>query len=195
MKLIVGLGNPGERYRKTRHNVGFRFVDSFLVQILNLKSEFVEKAQPSNHKLDRVLQSEFYILSLKKAKNSQIVLAKPQTFMNSSGLAVKELLSHFKIKLPDLWVIHDDLDLKLGDYKIQFGVGPKLHYGVLSIEKELKTKNFWRVRIGVDNRDPVNKIEGERYVLKNFRADEEARLRKVIDKIADELMDRLLGRG
>ena len=135
MKLVVGLGNPGEKYKDTWHNVGFMVIDA-IIKTLTV-SPHIEK------KLDSLI---FYHHA------SQTVFARPQTFMNSSGVSVKKLLVHFKIKLPNMWVIHDDLDLVLGSYKIQKGKGPREHGGLLSIYEKLETKNFWHVRIGVDNR-------------------------------------------
>lgn len=100
---------------------------------------------------------------------------KTNLFMNGSG-------KFFKGK-KDFMVVHDDLDLRLGSYKIQFGKGPELHYGIQSIEKELGTKDFWRIRIGVDNRDPKNRELGESYVLKDFTKEELKILEGVFDAI------------
>jgi len=121
--------------------------------------------------------------------NSQpsLIFVKPQTFMNASGIPVKNLAAFYKIKISDIWVLHDDLDIKLGDYKIQKGVGPKLHYGISSIEQNLGASDFWRARIGVDNREEVNRIPGEEYVLQNFSEEESPLLSKVIDQVVSEL--------
>ena len=117
------------------------------------------------------------------------VLVKPQTFMNSSGKAVKKIVDHFKIKTSDLWVIHDDLDIALGDFKIQKEKGPKLHKGVMSIEKELGKSDFWRVRVGVENRDPENRIPGEAYVLRDFEKKEMEIVEAVISRISREILN------
>ena len=174
MKLIVGLGNPGEKYAKSRHNAGFMVVDS-IIKNLSVSSH-VEK------KLDSLI---FY------HHKTQTVFARPQTFMNSSGIAVKKLVVHFKIKLPDLWIIHDDLDLVLGSHKIQKGKGPREHNGLLSIYEKLETKNFWHVRVGVDNRSSDNRISGEKYVLQNFEETEIETRDIVIEKVVKDIMDRL----
>ncbi|KKR12226.1 MAG: Peptidyl-tRNA hydrolase, partial [Candidatus Woesebacteria bacterium GW2011_GWA1_39_21b] len=126
MKLIVGLGNPGEKYENTRHNVGYKVADS-LRSTVDSDCEWEE-----NRKYKAVVC---------RLKAVDILLAKPQTFMNSSGVAVRKLIDQYKIKLADIWVIHDDLDLRLGEYKIQLGVGPKLHYGIKSIEGKLGKKD------------------------------------------------------
>lgn len=117
-----------------------------------------------------------------------VLLAKPNTFMNSSGKAVKALLEYYKLDISDLYVIHDDLDIKFGEYKIQKAVGPKIHNGVNSIEEILGTKDFSRIRIGVDNRLPEKRIPGERYVLTDFEAFEMDQLNAVFEKIKLELL-------
>ena len=114
MILIVGLGNPGKKYQKTRHNVGFRVID------------------------------QLGFLSLK-----EVILVKPKTFMNLSGKSVKNLLKTYHLKPSNLIVIHDDTDLPLGKIKISKNRGAAGHKGVESIIKEMGTKNFVRLRVGV----------------------------------------------
>jgi len=174
MRLIAGLGNPGERYVLNRHNVGFMFMDELSYQVCDQEWSF-----------DRKLNS----LIIKKGKT---IFAKPQSYMNSSGNSMSNIVRHYKLETPDIWIIHDDLDLKIGEYKIQRGKGPKVHKGILSIEKKLGDNNFWRVRIGIDNRQKkidngAEKIPGEDYVLKNFSKDEFEIINEVIDKVAGEL--------
>src|SRR3989344_111634 len=149
MKLLVGLGNPGNEYSGTRHNVGFEVVD----QIVGLVSSLWEK--------DKYCQS---LVAISKS----LICAKPQTYMNSSGEAVCQLLKKFKLGPKDLIVIHDDLDIALGQYKFQLGIGPKDHGGMGSIQERLKTNHFERLRIGIENRDQGIKIPGEIYVLQKF---------------------------
>ena len=153
MKLIVGLGNPGGKYRDNRHNVGHWVVEALLKR--PLPNEFVVKKSP--------------------------------VFMNESGIFVKKLVEQYRANLSDLWVIHDDLDIPLGSYKIQKGKGPKLHNGVNSIERELGTDEFWRVRVGVDNRDQESRISGEEYVLQDFSQEERGALDTVIAEICKKL--------
>ncbi|KKQ98237.1 MAG: Peptidyl-tRNA hydrolase [Candidatus Woesebacteria bacterium GW2011_GWB1_39_12] len=173
MKLIIGLGNPGEKYQNTRHNVGFMVVEALASRVGD--SQWVVK---------RKFSSSLYTV------HSSLILVKPQTSMNSSGVAVKILVDQYKVKLADLWVIHDDLDLRLGEYKIQLGVGPKLHYGVKSIEEKLGKKDFWRVRVGVDNRtnDKEQRARGEEYVLQNFTDEERGEVEQVIGQVVMELI-------
>ncbi len=157
MKLIIGLGNPGKKYAKTRHNAGYILVD----------------------KLHSMVSSM-----------TDIVLLKPGTSMNKSGQAVKKLVDSHKTAMGDLYIIHDDLDIKLGEYKIQKGKGPKDHKGVNSIEDSLGETDFWRIRIGVENRESEKRISGEEYVLQEFDGEE----LEIIGKVADEVIKDLQAR-
>ena len=161
MKLILGLGNPGEQYKNNRHNVGH-----LVVEVL-----------------------------LKRSLPKDFVVKKSSVFMNDSGILVKKLVEQNRAKTSDLWVIHDDLDIALGGYKIQEGKGPKLHNGINSIERELGTDEFWRVRVGVENRqrgvgEPsyAKATEGKDYVLQDFTPEE----RKTLDKVILEICKKLL---
>lgn len=167
MRLVVGLGNPGEKYAKTRHNVGFMVVGS-----LNSKFEFSKRFEAEIAQMD------------------EVIFAKPYTFMNESGRSVQALKHFYKVKCEDVYVVHDDLDIELGEFKLQFGKGPKIHYGVNSIEKTIGTSDFWRVRVGVENRKiRGNKgIPGEKYSLQNFRQEEEEILSRVIEQVIEKLV-------
>lgn len=166
--LIVGLGNPGTKYNNTRHNVGFFLLDRLAT---DLDGQWL---------MDK--KSNSVII-----KHTQCILVKPQTFMNTSGEAVSKIINYYSQDSNNLYVAHDDLDLVLGEYKIQKGKGPKVHGGINSIEERLGAKDFWRIRIGVDNRDPDNRIKGEEYVLQKFSKEEKEKLEPVIKKIASEL--------
>ena len=183
MKIIVGLGNPGEKYKKNRHNVGFLFIDFIInqCQMLDVKSQIhMSKVKSGKKIIIEKVNIEF--------DNHELLLVKPQLFMNQSGIAVKKSVISYQLSVTnDLYIVHDDLDIKLGDYKIQFGKGPKLHNGIESIEKTLKTKDFWRIRIGVDNRNPEKRISGEKYVLQNFNRQEIEILQRTFKLILDEL--------
>ncbi len=171
MKLIIGLGNSGEEHKHNRHNVGFMVVDELAHLLLDKEWSSVKKFQ-----------------SLIIKHEGLFVLVKPQTFMNQSGKAVKKLVDQYKIKGSDLWVIHDDLDIALGNYKIQKGKGPKLHKGIESIEEELRRTDFWRVRIGIENRSAENNISGETYVLQDFTEKENKVVAFTIVKISREVV-------
>jgi PTH1 family peptidyl-tRNA hydrolase len=124
---------------------------------------------------------------LKKHKSSNLQIYKSTNFMNESGSFVLSLYTKYNIQNTDLYIIHDDLDIKLGEYKIQFGRGPKDHNGILDIEDKLGTKDFWRVRVGVDNRPQDNKPMGLEYVLQNFSDEERTILDRVILEICKKL--------
>jgi len=171
MKLIIGLGNPEEKYSRNRHNVGFHF-DDYVYKTLGNFSEW---------KYDPYLQSQ---IAKSTGGNDQYILVKPQTFMNLSGIAVQAVVKRFGINSStDLYIAHDDLDIPLGKFKIQ-KEGPKLHNGISSIEETLKTKDFWRIRIGIENRQGI-KIPGEAYVLDNFT---EAEL-KIIEEVNKKIQE------
>lgn len=177
MKIIVGLGNPGEKYQHNRHNVGFMVVDKLAVRLDNT-------AWTMNRKFNsELIQAKEYIL------------AKPSTFMNESGKAVAAICRFYKVKYTDLYIVHDDLDIALGSYKIQHGKGPQVHNGLLSVEESLGTDQFWNVRVGVENREVRgNKgVPGVVYSLQNFGRQEREVVERVIDNICKELMIVLQG--
>jgi len=156
VKLIVGLGNIGDEYVKTRHNAGFLFLDQLAKESFTFEKKF--KASVSTLMIDE----------------KKIILAKPHTMMNNSGLAVRLLADYYKLWPKNICIAHDDLDIHLGEFKLQYGKGPKIHNGILSIEKYLSSKSFWRTRIGVDNRSPEARknIRGHAYVLGMFTNEE-----------------------
>lgn len=153
--LIAGLGNPGKEFLRTRHNVGFMFLDF-------LSKTFVE---------ERRFKGLASTIELSKKK---IHLIKPTTFMNTSGESVNLISKFYKIQSSNTLVVHDDLDIKFGEFKLQFSKGPKVHNGIISVERSLSTTNFWRLRIGVDNRsEDIRKFSsGSDYVLARFSAEE-----------------------
>lgn len=155
----MGLGNPGEKYKKTRHNVGFMVVDAMASE-LGIKNYELSKKGKAQYAWGKIGQED-------------LELFKPQTFMNDSGFSVLYAKkNHPNLDSSDICVIHDDLDLPFGKYKIQFGKGPHQHNGIISIEQELGTKDFWRLRIGIDNRQFGSKKPGEDYVLAKFTSEE-----------------------
>lgn len=137
MKLIVGLGNPGEKYENTRHNLGFLVLDHLLKDLGTSKIEW-----DSSNKL----KSDIALFTLHKEK---VILAKPQTYMNNSGMAVQLLKDFYKVEPEDLWIVYDELDLPLGSIKIRFGGAAAGHHGVESIMEAIGTDKFWRYRLGI----------------------------------------------
>lgn len=168
IRLIIGLGNIGREYDQTRHNVGFDFVD-FLGGTLRFGEE---------SKLKSLLLSA-------EVDGNRTLLAKPTTMMNMSGESVSLILKYYNIENDELLVVHDDLDLMLGKYKIQFAKGPKVHNGITSIENRLGTNKFWRLRIGIDNRDASTRdsVPGANYVLARFKQDEQETIDKVFEDV------------
>lgn len=158
MHLIVGLGNPGKEYEKTRHNVGFLCIEHLVTSL--------QAPQLTLHKKTNAL------VSSTTYNGEKIILAQPQTFMNTSGESVSALLHFYKLTSAQLIVIHDDLDIAFGAWKIQQGRGPKVHNGLISIEQALKTSDFKRLRIGVDGRDPEKPWKGGDYVLAELTQNE-----------------------
>lgn len=152
MRLIIGLGNPGEKYKNNRHNVGHMVIDALASKNL-----------------------------------PRTVVRKTDCFMNESGEFVKKLVEQYHVKPADLWVIHDDLDIALGSYKIQFGKGPKKHKGLASADEVLGTSDYWHVRVGVENRDQGNRTPGEEYVLQDFTPQEKPFLEKAINEVCKKL--------
>lgn len=168
MKLIIGLGNYGPEYEKTRHNYGFMVVD--------------ELARKNNFP-DFKLSKEHNALVSNKGDT---ILAKPQTYMNNSGKAVKSIASYYKIEPKDILVIHDDADIQLGEIKEVDSRGSAGHNGVQSIIDEIKTNEFKRLRLGIDSEDPSFKDKDlEEVVLKNFSKDEESIVEETIKKAVE----------
>lgn len=172
MKLIVGLGNKGDEYKETRHNAGFMAIDRLFERLGNGKKISTDKK----------FESEM-------VKLKDVILVKPQTFMNNSGRAVRKIMDYYKLELGDLVVIHDDLDIRMGEYKIQKGIGPKIHNGLSSVEQTLGNKDFLRIRIGVDNRQSnLFYGSGADYVLAKLSLGEKELMETTIEKALNELL-------
>ena len=167
MYLIVGLGNPGNRYRATRHNIGFMVLEK-LADKLGLD----------------LSQNSFKALWGKgKIGSKNVILAMPQTYMNLSGNAVRQLHAFFKTDLGNLIVIHDDLDLSFGSVRLKTGGGNAGHKGLVSIEENLGSSEFMRIRLGIGK--PVDKSRIEGYVLEPFVKEEQSVLPEIIQWAAD----------
>lgn len=188
MKLIVGLGNPGEKHEKTRHNLGFMVVDALFKSYSSPEDGFRE---------EKKFKSEIAELNWqpKKGKTEKVILLKPLTFMNGSGLAVSLVSKFYKIDASDIWVIHDEIDLPLGAMKIRFGGSSAGHKGVESILEVLKTDKFWRFRMGISAQR--EKIHDKRlkaiddFVLGEFGESERGKAREIIKKGTKAVEDAL----
>ena len=163
MRVILGLGNPGVEYTNTRHNAGVIFVDYLSTK---LNSPYGWRREKNK----MIFKSDKFIL-IKTA----------DTFMNESG----NLIANSPYHIADFCLAHDDLDIKLGEYKIQTGIGPKLHNGIESVERTLGNTNFERIRIGIDNRaqGTGDRTQGEEYVLQQFSLEERETLERVFENI------------
>ncbi|OGH10701.1 MAG: aminoacyl-tRNA hydrolase [Candidatus Levybacteria bacterium RIFCSPLOWO2_01_FULL_36_13] len=187
MKLIVGLGNPGEKYEKTKHNLGFVILDHLVKD-----SQSVSRIKwDKNAKL----KSEIFIMDWqpKKGNTEKIIFAKPQTYMNKSGLSVSLLANFYKITPSDIWIIHDELDLPLGSMKIRLGGSAAGHHGVESIISILKTDKFWRFRLGIGQSKQHEKIAKHNfknatdYVLEIFTGKETSTVKHLIKRATQAL--------
>lgn len=175
MKVIIGLGNIGEEYVNNRHNVGFHFIE-FILGFL---------------RPDKEVKQKFSIIYECRFRGQDILLVKPITQMNLAGLSVKEVVKLYNLKLSELLIVHDDLDIELGKYKLQIGKGPAGHNGVLDVEKKLKTKNFLRLRIGIENRKDKF-VLGEEYVLNDFLKEEVIILNEIFKLAWNEILEKFI---
>ncbi len=151
MKIIIGLGNPGAEYQSTRHNAGFIALDYILkeYQPISCASKFSARI------------SEIH-------QPKKTLFAYPETYMNESGKAVKELLNFYKLTPKDILVLHDEVDLPLGTLKLTESSGHAGHNGIRSLIDELGTQDFKRIRIGIESREDKNQLPTEAFVLQNF---------------------------
>ena len=168
MLLLVGLGNPNPNNTNNRHNVGF-----FVIDQINKKFK-LSKQKPKFKGL----------LTTGEIGEQKVYAIKPLTFMNSSGVCIKELIEYFKINVKDVFVFHDDMDIDLGKVKVKFGGNSAGHNGIDSIDKNIG-KNYSRVRIGIGR--PIKNSEGADHVLENFSIDEKAGVEEVIKNIIESL--------
>lgn len=184
MKLIIGLGNPGKEYENTRHNAGFMFLDALREKFL-YQNPFIA----TEWRMENTFQSE--IAFIKSGSKIIAILQKPQTFMNNSGIAVEKIMKKFDISTADITLVHDELDLRLGEFKIQYGKAPLGHNGVLSVETALKSKEFRRIRIGIDNRENKN-IPGMDYVLGKLSKEESTLMNETIENAIQGILSDII---
>lgn len=162
MKLIVGLGNKGKEYENTRHNIGFMMLDKML-DSLNLKEG----------------KEKFGGLYFETNINGEkIIFLKPMEYINLSGDVIIKFVNFYKIDIEDILIIHDDLDLAIGTFKIREKGGSGGHNGLKNIESQLKTKNYHRIKIGISNN---KQIDTKDYVLGKLNKEEKAKLFPIIN--------------
>ena len=168
MILFVGLGNPNPNNFNNRHNVGF-----FAIDAINTKFK-LSKQKPKFKGL----------LTTGIIDEQKVYAIKPLTFMNSSGICIKELIEYFRIDAKNVYVFHDDMDIDIGKVKVKFGGGNAGHNGIESIDKNIG-KHYSRIRIGVGR--PKNNSTGADHVLDNFSSDEKQNVEEVTENIIESL--------
>lgn len=169
MKLVVGLGNPGMEYDKTRHNIGFMYLD-----MINGSNSFK-------------LNNKFKAMEYEKTINGERVLfIKPTTYMNLSGESVIKYVNFYKIDIHDILIIQDDLDMEVGKYKLLFNHGDGGHNGIKNIIMNLKSREFLRLKIGISK---VDKCETRDYVLGKFNNDEMNKIHDSFEKLNGFIYD------
>lgn len=195
MKLLVGLGNPGEKYIHTRHNFGFMVVEQFLKDFESLANTVWSVSEK--------VKSDVALIDWqpKAGELERVILAKPKTYMNNSGMAVSLLTSFYKVAPEDVWVVYDELDLPLGSMKIRFGGAAAGHHGVESIIEHLNTDKFWRFRMGIGTTHLHNDADdgkqhaigrrkvrnAEDFVLDTFGHGDQGKVRELIKHGSDAL--------
>lgn len=187
MKVLVGLGNTGEKYLNTRHNLGFALVD-----------EYAQKHQGPEFSWNEDKKVQAQVLKI-----DDVWLIKPQTMMNASGLAVKALMNYYKVDIKDLVIVHDDLDLLLGKIKIKTEGSAGGHRGVGSIINELNTDKFIRIKLGIGNQKSHAgehkriSFDADKFVVEKFTQGEKSKVRhmlkqglKAVEAILNENLDK-----
>lgn len=179
MKLVVGLGNPGLKHEKTRHNLGFMVIEALFKDYAS-PEEFFRQEKKFLAEIAEITWQP------KKGNPEKVILAKPVTFMNGSGNSIKFISSFYKIKPGDIWVVHDEVDLPLGAMKIRLGGSSAGHKGIESIIEKLKSEKFWRFRMGIGMQKA--KTDGKKlrkidsFVLGGFSESERGKAREIIKR-------------
>lgn len=171
MKLIIGLGNPDKKYQNTRHNLGQKIVKEYIETFC--KTSLTNKSN---------LSSQIFEIG---QGGDKTIFAIPTEYMNNSGVTVQKIAQFYKISPLNIYVIHDDLDLPVGEYKIQFDRGPAGHNGIKSIIENLGTQQFHRIRIGIGKSQ--NNIPVEDYVLQPFSSEEKDIINTLTPEIFEEI--------
>ena len=176
MRLVAGLGNPGQKYLGTRHNLGF--------EVVKLFSE--------RHGIDLNQKRFLSLLGQGRIGGTKVFLLLPQTYMNLSGRAVRQIVDYFDLATRDILIVYDDMDVELGRIKITAQGGAGGHKGMVSIIEHLKTTEFNRIKIGIGRSDP--RMSGESFVLSRFRPEEEKIIQHSVETAVDAV-ELVLGQG
>ena len=171
MKLVVGLGNPGKEYEKTRHNVGFNFLNFYL-----------------HKKYGNVVWSKKFdgLIYETRIKSEKVLFLKPQTFMNLSGDSVKKAVDFYHINIEDILVVSDDLDLNIGNFKLRLNGSCGGHNGLRDIELKLTSSNYKRLKVGISKN---NSFDTKNYVLGNFDSSEFIILNNLFNELVNVMDD------
>ncbi len=176
MKAVIGLGNPGIKYSQTKHNVGFRLLDTIVKEAgYPYRDDFRGKVAEG------------------RLNDKRVIFLKPYTYMNLSGLAVNQLINYYKISNDDFLIIHDDMDLPLGKLRLRSKGSSGGHNGLKSIIGELGTQEFWRLKIGVGR--PKEDLDVTNHVLSSFKKEEEIILSEVLSAAYKIVLLWIEGRG
>jgi len=175
VKLFVGLGNPGKQYQYTRHNIGFRVLEAFIIRNIGV-----------DQKWKKGFSSQFLEYHFKGQKT---IFAKPQTYMNLSGKSVEKIINYYGISNHQLLVVYDDIHLSLGNIRIRKQGSSGGHKGIESIIGSLSTEEFPRLRIGIRNDLLLQQIDYPSFVLSRFLPEEEHVLKKIIHRAVKALED------
>lgn len=176
MRLVAGLGNPGQKYLGTRHNLGF--------EVVKLFSE--------RHGINLNQKRFLSLLGQGRIGGTKVFLLLPQTYMNLSGRAVRQIVDYFDLATKDILIVYDDMDVELGRIKIMARGGAGGHKGMVSIIEHLKTTEFNRIKIGIGRSDP--RMSGESFVLSRFRPEEEKIIQHSVETAVDAV-ELVLGQG
>src|SRR5579872_7012988 len=192
MKLIIGLGNPGVKYEKTRHNVGFMALDQFLKDFESTKNTVWTESKKFKSDIAELDWQREETHSARSARSGQegkiphgeekVILVKPKTYMNDSGLAVRLLVDFYKVAPEDVWVLHDDVDFPVGSMRIRFGGASAGHRGVMSIIETLGTDKFWRFRLGIGRPGESEHSGVSHYVLDKVSPQDHAKIREMLQR-------------
>ena len=192
MKIIIGLGNPGEKYAANRHNVGFIILDEIQKKFEFPSFEFNKKfnALISEKNIPQKKEKAGFLNKFFSSGEEKIILVKPQTYMNNSGESVRAIFDFYKLSPRDLIILNDDLDILVGKYKLSPDSSARGHNGVQSIIDHFGTQNIMRVKIGVEKAEgrASRQTSGEKFVLDNFTSDEFNEIISLTDRIIKEIL-------
>jgi peptidyl-tRNA hydrolase, PTH1 family len=185
MKLVVGLGNPGKQYEKTRHNVGFMVLEQFF-------KDFSPERETVWHDSEK-FKSDIAEITWERQNgssptNEKVILVKPKTFMNNSGMAVKLVADFYKVPSEDIWILHDDVDFPVGSMRIRLGGASAGHRGIMSIIDTIGTDQFWRFRLGIGRPGEANHSGVEHYVLDTLSGQDHAKVRELLKHASKAIM-------